>query len=105
MSLVNYFFRKETYNVDYPLVNSPGDDSHKNMVIPDYKTYQEFYNWVKQLPGIESPAWSGLPPNVEKINRIRQGDALIVDTKILQGTGDEDMDVGGSGDKDDDGAA
>lgn len=105
MSLVSYFFRKETFDVDYPLVNSPGDDSHSGLVIPDYKSYKDFYNWVKQLPGIESPAWSGLPPNVEKINRMRQADALVVDTKVLQGTGDEDMDVNDKGAKDDDGAA
>lgn len=38
---------------------------------------------------METPAWSGLPNNVEKIVRERQAIALVADSKLIQGTGDE----------------
>lgn len=82
-SLVDYFFRKETFNIDYPLINSSEDASENQLVIPDYKSYKDFSNWVRQLPNVESPAWSGLPLNVEKLNRMKQASNLIVNTKLL----------------------
>lgn len=63
------------------------------MVIPDYKTYADFFAWTKELPNIESPAWSGLPMNVEKLNQIRAAELLIFNTNVIQGTGD-DLDQG-----------
>jgi len=51
------------------------------------------------LPSTESPAWSGLPLNVEKLNRIRGANSLINNIKLLQGTGDDDLQgAGNSGD-------
>jgi len=70
-SLVDYFFRKETFNVDYPLFNSVEDGAGEQLVVPDVKSYQDFFGWVKALPSTESPAWSGLPLNVETLNRIK----------------------------------
>jgi dynein heavy chain 1 len=69
-SLTEYFFRKETFNMDYPLFDA-GNEEIEKMVVPDYKTYKDFFQWTKNLPSVESPAWSGLPMNVEKINRIK----------------------------------
>ena len=43
------------------------------------------------LPSVESPLWSGLPVNVEKILREQQTLALIANFKVLQGTGDDDL--------------
>lgn len=94
-SLVNYFFRKETFNVDYPLFDSLEAGAGDALVIPDMKTYKDFLAWIKALPSTESPAWSGLPLNVETLNRIKQAEALINNTKLIQGTGEEEM--GGSG--------
>lgn len=92
-SLVEYYFRKETYDVDYPLYNSFEDSSSEQLVIPDYKTYADFFGWTKQLPNVESPAWSGLPMNVEKLNQIKAAELLIFNTNVIQGTGD-DLDQG-----------
>lgn len=60
-------------------------------MIPDFKCYKDFYAWTKQLPDIESPAWSGLPLNVENLNRIRQAENLIASSNLLQGTDDEEL--------------
>jgi dynein heavy chain 1 len=45
-SLVDYFFRKETFNADYPLYDSIEQDSDQ-LMIPDYKSYKDFYAWTK----------------------------------------------------------
>jgi len=81
-SLVNYFFRKETFNLHYPLYDS-FEDKENQLTIPDVKAYQDFKDWTKQLPMIESPAWSGLPLNVEKLNRIKESDRLVTNIKLL----------------------
>jgi len=90
-SLVEYFFRRETFDVDYPLFTAEEDSPAQPLVIPDYKCYQDFLGWTKQLPNVESPAWSGLPMNVEKLNRIRQAESLIASTRLLQGTDDDEL--------------
>ena len=43
---------------------------------------------------MESPSWSGLPLNVEKLVRERQTQSLVANMKLLQGTGEEMMTVG-----------
>lgn len=68
-SLVDYYFRKESFNVDYPLFDSM--EGGEQLTIPDVKGYREFLAWIKELPSTESPAWSGLPLNVETLNRIK----------------------------------
>ncbi len=42
---------------------------------------------------MESPSWSGLPLNVEKLIRERQTVNLIANMKVLQGTGEDLMTV------------
>jgi len=46
-SLVDYFFRKETFNADYPLYDSIEADLGDQLTIPDYKSYKDFYAWTK----------------------------------------------------------
>ena len=41
------------------------------------------------MPAVESPSWSGLPLNVEKLVRERQTISLIQNMKLLQGTGED----------------
>lgn len=82
-SLVDYFFRKETFNADYPLYDSIEADAGEQLTIPDYKQYKDFYAWTKALPNMESPAWSGLPLNVERLNRIRVTNKLINNIKLV----------------------
>lgn len=85
---MSYFFRKETFNLNYPLCSSVDSEP---LLIPDVKEYKDFYNWTKSLPNIESPEWSGLPLNVERINRIRQAEALITRIKLIQGSDDSEL--------------
>lgn len=57
------------------------------------------------MPNIESPAWSGLPLNVEKLNRIRQATALLNNVKLIQGTGDDDLQGAGQSGENENGKA
>lgn len=79
--------------MDYPLFDSM-EAAGEQLVIPDVKSYKDFLAWIKALPSKESPAWSGLPLNVETLNRIKQAEALVNNVKLIQGTGEDDMDGG-----------
>mmetsp|Transcript_22406 Transcript_22406/g.16888 ORF Transcript_22406/g.16888 Transcript_22406/m.16888 type:complete len:93 (+) Transcript_22406:1268-1546(+) len=70
--------------------------------VPDVKNYKGFLQWIKDLPQIESPTWSGLPLNVEKIVRERQAASLLSNLMVIQGTSDEAL---GSGSEKDSGKA
>ena len=89
-SLVDQFFTKESFNLNKNLFENI-DDSEQTLTIPEAKTYEEFLSWVQQLPEIESPQWSGLPLNVERLNRLKAADQLITNFKLLQSTGEEEI--------------
>lgn len=55
----------------------------------DCKSHSDFYKWAREIEITETPSWSGLPNNVEKIVRQRQANTLIANIKLIQGTGDE----------------
>ena len=57
--------------------------------MPEARSHAEFVQWIKGIQLTETPAWSGLPNNVEKIVRERQGKNLLDKIKLLQGTGDD----------------
>lgn len=58
-------------------------------MIPEAKTHEEFYKWIKEIDLAETPAWSGLPNNVEKIVREKRAEELWSNSKLIQGTSDE----------------
>jgi dynein heavy chain 1 len=83
-SLVNFFFKKESFDSNYPLFDSMESvDDESKLVVPDVKGYKEFQAWVRGMPSTESPAWAGLPLNVEKLNLIRAAEKLIVNIKRI----------------------
>jgi dynein heavy chain 1 len=96
-SLVNQFFRAESFNFEFPLFTVATDSEENILKIPDVKNYKGFLQWIKDLPSIESPTWSGLPLNVEKLVRERQTIQLIANIKMIQTTGD-DLAEGGAED-------
>lgn len=60
------------------------------LTVPDQcKSHKDFQKWVREVDTIETPSWSGLPNNVEKIVRQRQATKLITNIKLIQGTGDD----------------
>jgi len=60
------------------------------LTVPDdIRKHHEYSKWVKEINIAETPSWSGLPNNVEKIIRQRQASQLISNIKLIQGTGDD----------------
>lgn len=80
-SLVNQFFRAESFNPDFAL--------NTVITLPDLKGHRQFHEWIQALPAVESPAWSGLPMNVEKLVKERQAARTIDHFKLLQSASDE----------------
>jgi len=60
------------------------------LAIPEAKSHAEFEKWIKAIDLTESPAWSGLPNNVEKIVREARAEELWNNSKLIQGTNDEE---------------
>lgn len=71
-SLVNQFFRSESYNIGFKLFEpAVGASEDETLVVPEARSHAEFVTWIKGIQLAETPAWSGLPNNVEKIVRER----------------------------------
>lgn len=62
------------------------------MRLPDIKTSSEFINWVEELPQIESPLWSGLPLNAERILKEQECLQLLANWRSIQGASDDSVD-------------
>lgn len=65
ISLVNKFFTPESFDSKYPLYTTDGTE--EVLTMPEAIKYSQYLGWIEKLPDSESPAWSGLPVNVEKI--------------------------------------
>ena len=90
-SLVDQFFRKESFNQKFPLFQKKESDSATEMLyVPECRKSKGFQEWINNLPSIESPMWSGLPVNVERILKEHETFDMIAKLKTVQGT-DDDM--------------
>jgi dynein heavy chain 1, cytosolic len=83
-SLVNQFFRPESYNAGFKLFEpAVGTSEDETLIVPEAKNHIEFVQWIKSITLVETPAWSGLPNNVEKIVKERQGISLLANTRLI----------------------
>jgi len=71
------------------LFTPPESDADKVLTINEEKSYEDFSRWIKAIDLAETPAWSGLPNNVEKIVREKRAEELWANSKLIQGTSDE----------------
>eukprot|EP01016_Furgasonia_blochmanni_P042655 TRINITY_DN567_c0_g1_i1.p1 TRINITY_DN567_c0_g1~~TRINITY_DN567_c0_g1_i1.p1 ORF type:complete len:874 (+),score=315.79 TRINITY_DN567_c0_g1_i1:204-2825(+) len=67
ISLADQFCCSNAFDRNFQLFAPP--DGTEPMLIPEATRYSQFNDWIEKLPATESPAWSGLPTNVEKILR------------------------------------
>jgi len=66
----------------------------------DYLLYSAGYlDWIESLPAIESPEWSGLPNNAEKLLREIESQRFIVQMNKIQGLEDEELSSSTSSEK------
>ena len=67
--------------------------------LPDARKTAGFLDWIEKLPNVESPLWSGLPVNVEKLLKAKYTEELLANLKALQGTDDTISSTGKAGPK------
>lgn len=63
-SLVEQYFSVKSFDINSSMVPELTDEGLK---IPEATTTSQFASWIKSLPANESPVWSGLPHNAEKV--------------------------------------
>ena len=63
-SLVEQYFSEDSFNTEKYMVPDAPDP---NLRVPEAMKTADFKNWVDNLPDNESPVWSGLPHNAEKV--------------------------------------
>jgi dynein heavy chain 1, cytosolic len=85
-SFVNELFREESFSSDFKLV-----DGKNSLVIPDARNYEQFLNWVNDLPSVEDPEWAGLPSNVEKLLKSIDANNVLSRLVAITGTADEEL--------------
>lgn len=84
LSLVDKFFRAESYNIGFELFDKSVTSDEDVLQVPEgMKSHKDYIAWIKAISMIETPAWSGLPNNVEKIIRERQAIKLISNIKQI----------------------
>ena len=65
LSLVDKFFRLESYNIGFELFDKPVGSEIDVLKVPEgMKSHKDYLSWVKKIDMVETPAWSGLPNNV-----------------------------------------
>lgn len=90
VSLVEKFFTPESFDSSYPLFDVE-DEKIVPLKMPDGIRYSQFLSWVEKLPDSESPTWSGLPLNVEKILKSEQTARTVHKLYKLQDVNEEQV--------------
>jgi len=94
-SLVDQLFTPDCYGRDFPLFHD--NDNNAGLTIPDETSADKFLEWIQKLPNVESPTWSGLPVNTERILRTQQTNHVL--QKLLSIQDDSEDLASGSGAK------
>ena len=95
-SLVNLYFNEKTYDFNYPLFKSSKNANSQVLTIPDKRNNAGYLEWVNSLPSVESPEWSGLPNNAEKLVRETAARRFITEMNKIQGVEDEELSSSGA---------
>ena len=88
-SLVDLYFNEKTYDFNYPLFKTSSENQENVLKIPDKTTNAGFVEWICSMPNVESPEWSGLPNNAEKLVRETASNRFITEMNKIQGIEDE----------------
>ena len=87
-SLVNLYFNEKTFESDCPLFKS---STENKLTVPSKEDNNGFMEWINSLPNVESPEWSGLPNNAEKLVRETVSRRFITEMNKIQGIEEEEL--------------
>ena len=90
-SLVNLYFNEKTYDYNYPLFKTSSENQDNVLKVPDKSNNAGYLEWINSLPNVESPEWSGLPNNAEKLVRETASHRFITEMNKIQGVEDEEL--------------
>ena len=90
-SLVNLYFNEKTFEDNYPLFKTSNENVQNMLTVPNKPNNAGFIEWVNSLPNVESPEWSGLPNNAEKLVRETASRRFITEMNKIQGVEDEEL--------------
>ena len=88
-SLVNLYFNEKAYSFNYPLFKTSSENQDNVLKVPGGTTNAGFIEWINSIPNVESPEWSGLPNNAEKLVRETASNRFITEMNKIQGIEDE----------------
>ena len=95
-SLLQRFFCKEAFGLDYSLVfvdsqaeGSSPPSSSPPIVVPEGRTAKAFSEWIAALPDSQLPAWIGLPPDADMLLLKTRGTVMLEGWLHLQNFADE----------------
>lgn len=92
VSLVEKFFTPLSFDSNTPLYNMEGTEGEvEALKMPEGIKYSQYLSWIEKLPDSESPAWSGLPVNVEKILKTQQTERMASMLFKLQDVNEEQV--------------
>jgi dynein heavy chain 1 len=87
--IVSNFMTPAAFEADYDIIRGLQTDSDSSLLLPDGTQWNEFMNWVKQLPEREPPTYLGLPANAEKLLLVGQAKEMVAKLSLIMGILDE----------------
>ena len=90
-SLVDLCFNEKTFEDNYPLYKTSNENTSNLLTVPNKQNNAEYVEWANALPSVESPEWSGLPNNAEKLVRETASRRFITEMNKIQGVEDEEL--------------
>jgi len=89
-SLVDNFMTPAAFESEHDVLRGlQGEDTGEKLVLPEGTTWQDFREWVRNLPEREPPTYLGLPGNAEKVLLVGQANSMMADLSLITGILDE----------------
>jgi dynein heavy chain 1 len=85
-SFVSELFREQSFDPNFALFNGANP-----LLLPEARSMAQYSDWVDNLPDSETPEWSGLPNNAEKLAKSLEAKIMLNKAVSMQGTGDEEL--------------
>lgn len=67
------------------------DVSDPLLKVPEAQKTKDFYNWIMKLPEKETPVWSGLPLNAERVLLEKKGQYTLSTLWKIQDLNEEEI--------------